>query len=49
MKRLRSAGLPAQLVALFFIPFLNLLFFLVLCLLPEADGAPAEAKGYATP
>jgi hypothetical protein len=47
MKRLRSAGLPAQLVALFFIPFLNLLFFLVLCLLPEADGAPAEAK--ATP
>ena len=47
MKRLRGAGLPAQLVALFFIPFLNLLFFLVLCLLPEADGAPAEAK--ATP
>ena len=34
-------------MALFFIPFLNLLFFLVLCLLPEADGAPAEAK--ATP
>lgn len=35
MKRLRSAGLPPQLVALFFIPFFNLLFFLVLCLCPE--------------
>lgn len=35
MKRLRSAGLPAQGVILFFIPFLNLLFFLVLCLVPS--------------
>jgi hypothetical protein len=35
IKRLRSAGLSPQLVALFFLPFLNLLFFLVLCLLPE--------------
>jgi len=34
MKRLRSAGLPPPLVALFFLPFLNLPFFLVLCLLP---------------
>jgi uncharacterized membrane protein YhaH (DUF805 family) len=38
-KRLRSAGLPAQLVALFFIPFFNLLFFLVLCFWPERDVA----------
>lgn len=37
IKRLRNAGLPLQLVALFFIPFLNLLFFLVLCLLPERN------------
>ena len=35
IKRLRSAGFAPQLVALFFLPFLNLLFFLVLCLLPE--------------
>ncbi len=37
MKRLRSAGLPPQLVALFFVPFANLVFFLLLCLLPEKD------------
>ena len=39
MKRLRSAGLPTHLVALFFLPFLNLLFFLILCILPERDPA----------
>ncbi|HXY02048.1 MAG TPA: hypothetical protein VEI49_00650, partial [Terriglobales bacterium] len=37
MKRLRSAKLPVELVALFFVPFANLLFFLLLCLLPERD------------
>ncbi len=42
MKRLRSAGLPPQLVALFFIPFLNLVFFLVLCLVPERELAVGE-------
>lgn len=41
VQRLRSAGLPPQLVILFFIPFLNLLFFLVLCILPEDQKAPA--------
>ena len=35
MKRLRSARLPLELVALFFVPFLNLLFFLLLCLIPD--------------
>jgi len=35
LKRLRSAGWPAPLVILFFVPFLNLLFFLLLCLVPE--------------
>ncbi|HEV2699802.1 MAG TPA: hypothetical protein VGU90_17555 [Terriglobales bacterium] len=35
LKRLRSAGLPLALVALFFVPFLNLLFFLGLALWPE--------------
>ncbi len=39
MKRLRSAGLPIALVALFFVPFLNLLFFLILCLVPEREPA----------
>jgi hypothetical protein len=43
MKRLRSAGLSTQLVALFFIPFLNLLFFLVLCVLPARDVSEAGA------
>lgn len=42
MKRLRSAGLPPQLVALFFAPFLNLFFFLVLCLLPEEYPRQAD-------
>ena len=41
MKRLRSAGLSTQLVALFFVPFLNLLFFLVLCLVPEREPSAA--------
>jgi uncharacterized membrane protein YhaH (DUF805 family) len=35
MKRLRSAGLPAFLVLLFFAPFVNVFFFLFLCLYPE--------------
>jgi uncharacterized membrane protein YhaH (DUF805 family) len=38
MKRLRSAALPAWLVALFFVPFLNLLFFLILCVLPGRES-----------
>jgi hypothetical protein len=44
LKRLRSARLSSPLVALFFVPFLNLLFFLVLCLLPERDLAANEIK-----
>jgi hypothetical protein len=43
MKRLRSTALPASLVALFFVPFLNLLFFLVLSLVPERDGTSVLA------
>lgn len=51
MKRLRSAGLPAQLVALFFLPFLNLIFFLVLCLLPNKNFnvGPFSAQTHRTP
>ena len=44
IKRLRSAGLPLSLVLLFFVPFLNLLFFLWLCLVPARNPAiSAEA------
>jgi hypothetical protein len=43
IKRLRSADLPSQLVLLFFVPFLNLLFFLLLCLVP-ARNSVAERK-----
>src|SRR5260221_4848649 len=43
MKRLRSARLSPQLVALFFVPFLNLLFFLALCLVPEREVTEATA------
>lgn len=53
LKRLRSAALPTPLVILFFFPFVNLFFFLVLGLWPEQKqetldhtaqrGAPSEA------
>lgn len=51
VKRLRDAGLPVWLVVLFFIPFLNVLFFLMLCVLPpqerlaDAEGAPWPGPG----
>jgi hypothetical protein len=46
VQRLRDAGQPVWLVVLFFIPVVNVLFFLALCALPprvrpvEAEGAP---------
>ena len=43
LRRLRDAGLPVWLVALFFVPFVNLLLFLVLCAAPTA-AAGDEAK-----
>lgn len=49
MKRLRSAGLPPQLVTLFFVPFLNLLFFLLLCLVPEKHMQQPDAARAASP
>ena len=48
MKRLRSAQLPVGLAILFFVPFLNLLFFLVLCLMPEREAA-LSAQGPSRP
>lgn len=37
IRRLRDAGRPLWLVSLFFIPFINLVFFIVLCVLPSKD------------
>jgi uncharacterized membrane protein YhaH (DUF805 family) len=44
VKRLRDAGQPVWLVVLFFIPFINVLFFLMLCALPPGER-PADAEG----
>jgi len=46
VRRLRDVGQPVWLVVLFFIPVINVLFFLALCALPpreraaDSDGAP---------
>jgi len=51
VKRLRDAGQPVWLVVLFFVPFINVLFFLMLCALPpqersaDAEGAPWPGPG----
>ena len=42
VKRLRDAGQPLWLVILFFIPFINLLFFIALCFLPSRQGSEAQ-------
>ena len=39
LRRLRDAGLPGWLVLLFFVPFLNLLLFLVLCAVPPSEDS----------
>lgn len=39
VRRLRDASLPAWLVALFFLPVLNLLFFAFLCVIPSRTAA----------
>ena len=44
VRRLREAGQPVWLVVLFFIPVINVLFFLALCLLPPSER-PAEREG----
>lgn len=41
VRRLRDAGQPVWLVVFFFLPYLNLLFFLVLCLLPPRKQTEA--------
>jgi uncharacterized membrane protein YhaH (DUF805 family) len=46
MRRLRATGLPAWLVVLFFAPYLNLLFFITLCIYPSqrSDVAPRSLR-----
>ncbi len=44
LRRLRSAGLPLELCLLFFVPILNLIFFVVLCLLPERAVASPKRQ-----
>lgn len=46
-KRLRAARLPGWLVALFFVPVVNLVFFAVLCVIPsveEGEERPRDHK-----
>jgi uncharacterized membrane protein YhaH (DUF805 family) len=50
VRRLRDTGLPVWLVILFFVPFLNLLFFAALCVLPPRErGAAREAAPWPGP
>ena len=45
VKRLRDAGVTSRLVFLFFIPAVNIVFFLLLCLLPSREDREMAAKG----
>jgi uncharacterized membrane protein YhaH (DUF805 family) len=42
VKRLRDAGQPLWLAISFFVPFINLLFFITLCLFPSRDRGETE-------
>jgi uncharacterized membrane protein YhaH (DUF805 family) len=48
LRRLRSAGLPLALCLLFFVPVINLVFFLTLCVVParETLGQTATRAGW---
>lgn len=45
VKRLRDAGVASRLVFLFFIPAVNVVFFVLLCLLPSREDQEMAAKG----
>jgi len=47
LRRLRSAGLPLWMVALFFVPFLNLFFFLLLCVIPARTKETRPRSNFA--
>ena len=44
IRRLRTLGWPAWLVAFFFVPFVNVLFFLMLCVANSSVDTPALAR-----
>ena len=47
LRRLRSAGLPEALSALFFVPFVNLLFFVVMAAFPvRPEASPPANAGW---
>lgn len=46
VRRLRDADLPLWLVLLFFLPFINLLFFLVLSIIPSASAASSNQHAH---
>ncbi len=48
VRRLRDAAMPLWLVVLFFVPVVNLLFFVVLALAPPRERMPDAAPGPAT-
>jgi uncharacterized membrane protein YhaH (DUF805 family) len=49
VRRLRDAGLSLRLAPLFFVPFINLLFFAILSLLPSLPVAGVAAESGAAP
>jgi uncharacterized membrane protein YhaH (DUF805 family) len=44
LRRIRASGLPIGTVLLFFVPVLNLLFFVLLCALPSRTGAQPDPE-----
>jgi uncharacterized protein DUF805 len=46
LRRLRSIGVPGWLVVFFFVPYFNLLFFLVLCVLPARPTVDDASSRY---
>jgi len=44
LRRLRDAGLPLWLVMLFYVPFLNLIFFAILVAVPSREPAADGSK-----
>jgi len=44
LRRLGSAGLPLELCLLFFVPVINLIFFLTLCLIPAKEWSSPQRK-----
>ena len=49
LRRLRSVGLPTGLLAVFFVPFLNLVMFAVLCVLPARLAGNATSTQHPGP